>query len=42
MMKNEQDERIKENVAWAMDHLDEISFDEFEQMFEDRDPMEFL
>lgn len=40
--KCEQDNRIKENLSYAMEHMDELSFFEFEEVFEDRDPVEFL
>lgn len=45
-MADEQAERIKENYALMMQEAEESgtfpSLDEFEQVFEDRDPFEFL
>jgi len=38
--EKEQNERIRENLFYA--DWDEMTFDEFEEMFEDRDPTEFL
>lgn len=39
---DEQAERIKENVAEYYKYEREYSYQEFEDMFEDRDPFEFL
>lgn len=39
---DEQTARIKETWALSMDLLGEMTFDEFEDIFEDRDPFEFL
>ena len=39
---DEQAERIKENVAEYYKYESEYSYQEFEDMFEDRDPFEFL
>lgn len=38
--EKDQDERIRENLA-DLD-FEDMSFEEFEDMFEDRDPTEFL
>jgi hypothetical protein len=38
----EQTERIQNELALALDNLDELSFEEFEELFEDRDPFEFI
>lgn len=40
--KCEQDSRIKENLNYAMDNFEDYSFQDFEDIFEDRDPFEFL
>ena len=39
--KDEQAERIRENLKEAGD-WSEMTLDEFEEIFEDRDPFEFL
>lgn len=39
---DEQTARIKETWALSIGSLDEMTFDEFEDIFEDRDPFEFL
>lgn len=41
-MMDEQAERIKENVAEYYDNPGDYSLQDFEDMFEDRDPFEFL
>jgi hypothetical protein len=41
----EQDERIKENLELAIEEhggLGLMSYNEFEEIFEDRDPFEFI
>ena len=42
MEANEQDERIKEAVAEWYENPQEYSMQDFEDIFEDRDPFEFL
>ena len=37
---DQQAERIKENVKYA--DWDDMNLDDFEELFEDRDPFEFL
>ena len=39
---DEQGERIKETVKDYHKNPQEYSFEDFEEMFEDRDPFEFL
>jgi len=39
---DEQGERIKESVKEYYANQELVSFQEFEDMFEDRDPFEFL
>ncbi len=41
-LRDEQGERIKELVRDYYENPQEYSFQEFEDMFEDRDPFEFL
>ena len=41
-MTDEQGERIKETVKDYYANPQEYSFEDFEDMFEDRDPFEFL
>lgn len=38
----EQDTRVKEEVAEWRQNSEEYSWQDFEDMFEDRDPLEFL
>jgi hypothetical protein len=38
--EQEQNERIHENLQYA--DWGSMTFDDFEEMFEDRDPLEFL
>ena len=38
--EKDQDARIRENLQYA--DFDEMDFEDFEDMFEDRDPIEFL
>lgn len=40
--KDEQGERIRENWAEARENFDEYTFSELEDIFEDRDPLEFI
>jgi len=39
---NEQDQRIKEALADYYANPDDYSFYDWEEIFEDRDPLEFL
>lgn len=40
--EKEQDERIKENLREVNGDFTGMSYDEFQDLFEDRDPFEFL
>ena len=42
MSTQEQTARIQNELAQALENLDEYDFFEFSEIFEDRDPFEFL
>ena len=41
-LADEQGERIRENVKEYYENPEDYSYQDFEDMFEDRDPFEFL